>query len=260
MPPFSLSYGRRTTPRPRSQVVRRRSAKPLFGGSNPPGASNQDNDLRRFPHHNTSRWERIWERRPESSPDGNTPPGSSLSARTRSLRPVSLCAIVFAARARGEYGRRLKADGRSGPEGPAPAAEGVRGEERHADAGTRRSSHSPTLGPSRRGDTMSRHPGTFERRVRGYGFIDRVNGKRNVLGPKHYPELRGELSENERIELATRAFKRLQEDAERAAVGLPGPMPVSGLLDAYEADPLPRLAPNTQKTIRRPWPDSARSS
>jgi len=107
---------------------------------------------------------------------------------------------------------------------------------------------------------MSRHPGTFERRVRGYGFIDRVNGKRHVLGPKDYPELRGELSENERIELATRAFKRLQEDAERAAVGLPGPMPVSGLLDAYEADPLPRLAPNTQKTIRRPWPDSARSS
>jgi hypothetical protein len=29
----------RICPRPRSQVVRRRSAKPLFGGSNPPGAS-----------------------------------------------------------------------------------------------------------------------------------------------------------------------------------------------------------------------------
>lgn len=97
---------------------------------------------------------------------------------------------------------------------------------------------------------MSRHPGTFERRGRGYRFIVRVDGKRHVLGPKDHPELRGELTENERIEFATRAFKRLQKLNERAAVGLPGPMPVSELFDIYEEDQLPRLAPNTQKTYK----------
>lgn len=97
---------------------------------------------------------------------------------------------------------------------------------------------------------MSRHPGTFERRGKGYRFIVRVNGKRHVLGPKDYPELRGELTENDRIEFATRIYAELQRQAERAAVGLPGPMRVSQLFDTYEQDQLPRLAAGTRKTYK----------
>lgn len=94
----------------------------------------------------------------------------------------------------------------------------------------------------------NRYPGMFEKRGSGYRYAVNVAGKLHRLGPRDYPELRGEMSENERIEFATRHFKRLQKDAERHADGLPGPMPFSKLLDAYEADQLPRLAENTRKT------------
>jgi site-specific recombinase XerD len=90
---------------------------------------------------------------------------------------------------------------------------------------------------------QKKHAGTIEQRGGSYRVILKVAGVRHTF------TLPG-VSRRDAEEFADRNAERLREQANRARLGLPGAMPFSALLDRFEAERLPLLAPNTQRAYR----------
>ncbi|HET9982619.1 MAG TPA: tyrosine-type recombinase/integrase [Longimicrobiales bacterium] len=93
------------------------------------------------------------------------------------------------------------------------------------------------------------HPGLIRKRGMGWQVVLRVGGKRHQYGPRT-EKLLASCTKNEAEEFAWRKLKELKKEAERAAAGLPGPMPISALLDKYERERLPLLAEHTRRTYK----------
>jgi site-specific recombinase XerD len=88
-----------------------------------------------------------------------------------------------------------------------------------------------------------RHPGTIEARGDSLRIILYAAGERHAFTlPTR--------DRREAVEFAQRKHLELQGGVGRVRRGLPGRTPVSALFDKFEAERLPHLAPNTQKTYR----------
>jgi integrase len=88
-----------------------------------------------------------------------------------------------------------------------------------------------------------RHPGSIESRGDSLRVILYADGERHTFTlPTR--------DRREAVEFAQRKHLELQGAVGRARRGLPGRTLVSALFDKFEAERLPHLAPNTQKTYR----------
>src|SRR5688500_17894341 len=89
----------------------------------------------------------------------------------------------------------------------------------------------------------NRYPGTIEARGDSLRVILYAGGKRHTFTlPTTDRREAGEFAQRKHLEL--------QGAVGRVRRGLPGRLPVSGLLDKFQAERLPHLAPNTQKTYK----------
>src|SRR5437660_8330164 len=88
-----------------------------------------------------------------------------------------------------------------------------------------------------------KYPGCIERRGDSQRVILTVGGSRHRFLLKTRDKRVAE-------QLARTKHAELLEQADRQRDGLPGPVTVSALLDQYEREELPKLAPGTQRTYR----------
>jgi hypothetical protein len=88
-----------------------------------------------------------------------------------------------------------------------------------------------------------RHPGTIEARGDSLRVILYAGGERHTFT---LPT----TDRREAAEFAQRKHIELQQAVGRVRRGLPGRIPLSALLDKFEAERLPHLAANTQKTYK----------
>jgi site-specific recombinase XerD len=88
-----------------------------------------------------------------------------------------------------------------------------------------------------------RHPGTIEARGDSQRVILYAGGKRHTFTLPTRDRREAE-------EFAQRKHLELQGAVGRVRRGLPGRLPVSDLLDKFQAERLPHLAPNTQRTYK----------
>ena len=93
--------------------------------------------------------------------------------------------------------------------------------------------------PTRREKPMASHPGSIDRHGNQWRIRLCVGGKRHVF------KLDGDTSQQE---VEQHAREKATELHRRNGRGLPGPMPVSELLDRFTEVRLPARAPNTRKT------------
>ena len=86
-----------------------------------------------------------------------------------------------------------------------------------------------------------KHPGTIEERGDAFRVILYAGGKRHGYTLRDTDRAGAER-------FAREEHDKLQGRVKRQRAGLPGPMRLSGLLDKFEADRLPALAPRTRET------------
>jgi integrase/recombinase XerD len=94
---------------------------------------------------------------------------------------------------------------------------------------------------------MPSHPGFKVRRGNSWRVVIYIGTTRHQFGPREWPELRG-AAEADVEEFARARHAELVKQADREAVGLPGPMAFSRLLAEFDRDQLPRLSANTRRT------------
>src|SRR5437588_9851277 len=87
------------------------------------------------------------------------------------------------------------------------------------------------------------YPGCIERRGHKLRVILTLGGTRHKFLVKTRDRRVAE-------QLARVKYAELSAQAQRQDDGLPGPVTVSALLDQYEREELPKLAPGTQRTYK----------
>lgn len=86
-----------------------------------------------------------------------------------------------------------------------------------------------------------KHPGTLEQRGSSFRVILYSGGQRHTY-------TLADVERPEAARFARRQAEKLRAQLKRQRLGLPGPMPVSALLDKFESDRFPVLAPRTRET------------